>query len=226
MPDRTNAMEVEGFVSREADGDVRRRLARELHDTVAQTLTLMVVDMEHLKREQAGHDGVVEQVDRLQASTREVLQQLRNVLYDLREEPVIEVAFVRRARELVARFQAATGVRARLRVAPAWPERMAAATAHDLYRILQEALNNVRLHSGASSVEVDLAAAAGRLGLTVRDNGRGVAAGDGDMRQGMGMLGMRERAVLLGGALHIDGNGSGGTTVRAVLPVAPREKRE
>ena len=209
--------------ARRAESDVKRRLARELHDTVAQILTLMVVDMENFKLDQAGQHHVVEKVDSLQESTREVLHNLRQVLYDLREEPSTESGFVHQVRGLVARFERSTGIRSKLKVSSEWPARLSAGTAHNLYRIVEEALNNVRLHSGAARVDVMLAARGDGVELTVRDDGRGLPAGDGERRQGMGMMGMRERAVLLGGELDVISNGSGGTTVKAVVPRAAKE---
>ena len=208
---------------RRAESEVKRRLARELHDTVAQILTLMVVDMENFKLDQAGQHRVVEKVDSLQESTREVLHNLRQVLYDLREEPSTESGFVHQVRGLLGGFERSTGIRSKLKVSSEWPARLSAGTAHNLYRIVEEALNNVRLHSGAARVDVMLAARGDGVELTVRDDGRGLPAGDGERRKGMGMMGMRERAVLLGGELDVISNGSGGTTVKAVVPRAAKE---
>jgi two-component system, NarL family, sensor histidine kinase UhpB len=209
--------------SRRTESEVKRRLARELHDSVAQILTLMVVDMEHFKLDEAGRQSVVARVDSLQESTREVLHNLRQVLYDLREEPSTDSSFVQGVRSLLARFESSTGIRSKLRVGPGWPERLSAATAHDLYRIVEEALNNVRLHSGAGRVDVHLQAAGDGVELVVRDDGRGLPQTDGSRRLGMGVLGMYERAALLGGALDVTSDGAGGTTVKAVVPRAARE---
>jgi two-component system, NarL family, sensor histidine kinase UhpB len=209
--------------SRRTESEVKRRLARELHDSVAQILTLMVVDMENFKLDQADQHQVVSRVDSLQESTREVLHNLREVLYDLREEPSTESSFVQQVRTLLGRFERNSGIRSKLQVSAGWPSRLSAATAHNLYRIVEEALNNVRLHSGAAEVDVTLVGNSDDVILTVEDNGRGVQWSDGDRRQGMGVMGMRERAVLLGGALDIISNGSGGTTVKAVVPRAAKE---
>jgi len=207
-------------LARRAESEVKRQLARELHDSVAQILTLMVVDMENFKLDQAGHHHVVERVDSLQESTREVLHNLRQVLYDLREEPSTESGFVQQVRSLLTRFEGSTGIRSMLKVSSEWPARLSAATAHNLYRIVEEALNNVRLHSGAGRVDVLLVANGDGVELTVKDDGRGLPAEEGGRRQGMGMMGMRERAVLLGGELDVTSSGSGGTTVRAIVPKA------
>jgi signal transduction histidine kinase len=210
-------------LSRRTESEVKRRLARELHDSVAQILTLMVVDMENFKLDQAEQHQVVSRVDSLQESTREVLHNLRQVLYDLREEPSTESGFVQQVRTLLGRFERSTGIRSKLQVSTGWPSRLSAATAHQLYRIVEEALNNVRLHSGAGEVDVSLIGNSDDVILTVQDNGRGLQPSDGDRRQGMGVMGMRERAVLLGGDLDIFSNGSGGTTVKAVVPRAAEE---
>ncbi len=210
-------------LSRRAETEVKRKLARELHDSVAQILTLMVVDMENFKIDQAGQQQVVQRVDSLQESTREVLSNLRDLLYDLREEPTVDSSFVQSVRVLLNRFESTTGIRSKLQVSAEWPARLSAATAHNLYRIIEEALNNVRLHSGAARVDVALDLAGDDVELTVRDDGRGLPPAVGSRRQGMGMMGMRERAVLLGGELDVSSNGSGGTTVKAVVPMAAKE---
>lgn len=214
---------VQKDLTRRTETEVKRRLARELHDTVAQILTSMVVDMENFKLDQAGQEHVVQRVDSLQESTREVLHNLRQVLYDLREEPSTESSFVQQVRGLLSRFERSTGIRSKLRVSSGWPSRLSAATAHNLYRIVEEALNNVRLHSGAVEVDVHLTASSRGVTLTVQDDGRGLPATDGARRPGMGVMGMRERAVLLGGELDIISDGTGGTTVRAVVPRTGKE---
>lgn len=212
-------------LTRRAESEVKRRLARELHDSVAQILTLMVVDMENFKLDQAGQDHVVERVDSLQESTREVLHNIRQVLYELREEPATDSNFVHQLRTLLARFERSTGIQPILNVSALWPARLSAATAHHLYRIVEEALNNVRLHSGAAQVDVQLESDGDGVALTVKDDGRGLAQADGPSRQGMGLLGMRERAALLGGELDVRSNGDQGTTVTAVVPRAAKEDK-
>jgi two-component system sensor histidine kinase UhpB len=210
-------------LTRRAESDVKRRLARDLHDSVAQILTVMVVDLEAFKRDQAGHHQVVERAESLQASTREVLQNLRGVLYELREQSPTEDDFVQRAGVALDRFETATGIHASLDVSAAWPSRLGTTTAHNLSRILEEALNNVLLHSGATSVRVELEAGDRGIELSVRDDGSGPPTTDGVRRPGMGLVGMRERAVLLGGELEVTSNSQGGTTVRAVVPDTTRE---
>jgi len=223
VPARGEPGATANALTRRAESRVKRQLARELHDSVAQILTLMVVDMENFKLDQAGQDHVVQRVDSLQESTREVLRNIREVLYELREEPPIERNFVQQVHTLLNRFELSTGIRSKLRVDPGWPARLSGATAYNLYRIVEEALNNVRLHSGAARVDVQLAPAGDSVSLVVRDDGRGLVTSDGSRRHGMGVMGMRERAVLLGGELDITSQGGEGTTVTAVVPGAAKE---
>jgi two-component system sensor histidine kinase UhpB len=196
--------------------EIRRALARELHDRVAQTLTTMLIELENFKVEQTGRQSVLRQLGELQESTRDVLTNLRHVLYDLRGETGIEDGFVDAIRALLTRFEERTHVSATLSVSASWPARLPAQAALNIYRIIEEALNNVRLHSGARLVEVALGSGTGRqLAVEVRDDGRGA---ESDRAPGMGVLGMKERAVILGGELEVESVAGVGTTVRAILP--------
>src|SRR2546430_9387851 len=87
---------------------IRRALARELHDQVAQTLTTMLIELENFKVEQTGRQGALHQLDELQESTRDVLSNLRRVLYDLRGETGVEEGFSDAVRLLLARFEERT----------------------------------------------------------------------------------------------------------------------
>jgi signal transduction histidine kinase len=207
-------------LARRAESEVKRRLARDLHDSVAQILTAMVVDMENFKHDHAERESVVQKVDDLQGSTREVLNNLRELLYELREEPSQDHSFVNKLRALLASFEHSTGIKSKLSVSARWPAMMSAAVTYNLYRIVEEALSNVRLHSGAASVDVNLISHDGKVVLTVQDDGRGLQRAGAGRRPGLGMVGMEERAVLLGGRLDISSDGSeGGTVVTVAVPV-------
>jgi two-component system sensor histidine kinase UhpB len=198
--------------------EIRRMLARELHDRVAQTLTSMLIELENFKVDQIGNQSVLREVDVLQESTRDVLNNLRHVLYDLRGHASTEEGFVESVRALLARFQEKTHVKAILSISPAWPPSLPSAAALNLLRIIEESLTNVRLHSGARLVEVALGpAAGGQFAVEIRDDGRGAESGAGHRAPGLGTLGMRERALILGGRLEVETADRGGTTVRVIL---------
>jgi two-component system, NarL family, sensor histidine kinase UhpB len=199
--------------------EIRRMLARELHDRVAQTLTTMLIELENFKVEQSGRQSVLRQLGELQESTRDVLDNLRHVLYDLRGETGIEEGFADAVRLLLARFQERTHVNVLLSVTPSWPASLRSQAALNIYRIIEEALSNVRMHSGARLVEVVLGPATGNhFAVSVIDDGRGADGASSDRKPGLGTLGMQERAVILGGRLEVESVAGGGTTVRAIIP--------
>ena len=198
---------------------VKRELARELHDQVAQTLTAMLVEIQGFKVEAPVDDRVAQELDSLVGSTREVLSNVRSLVSELRGEPDLETALVEKLRQgLVRRFRQQSGVEVRLSVAEGWPRRLPRQHALNVYRIIQEALNNAWLHGGARSVHVELEGRAGRLAVvTVADDGCGVTPED-LAAAGHGVLGMRERAWLLGGELKIERRRGRGTVVRCAFP--------
>jgi signal transduction histidine kinase len=199
---------------------VRQWLARELHDSVAQVLTEMVIELERFKVEQTGRRGVLEEVDRLQASTRLVLANLRQTMVTLRGQPGEAPEVKEWMHLLLARFESQNGIRTKLVGASSWPSPLSTHAAINVSRIVEEALHNVRLYSGAKRVLVSLSRGDGVARLRIRDDGRGRSFGiEGDGWSGLGTLGMKERAVLLGGELRIETWLGGGTLVEAVLPV-------
>ena len=200
-------------------GDVRRELARELHDRVAQTLTTMLIELENYKTEQTGRQSVLRQFDNLQDSTRDVLKNLRTVLYELRGEDELSDSFIESVRTLLSRFEERSQVSTLLSVAPSWPKRVRTSAGLNVYRIIEEALTNVRLHSGARLVQVALGPVrGGKIEIQVRDDGKGGASETVATQPGLGVMGMRERAVLLGGRLEVESEDGQGTTIRAILP--------
>jgi two-component system sensor histidine kinase UhpB len=204
-----------------AERVIKQHVARELHDRVAQTLTGMLIELETFKVEQFGRESVLREATELQDSTRQVLQSIREMLYDLRGEPASEESFVSVLQGLLGRFEEKTRIAVELIVSPSWPNKLRSAAALNLYRIVEEALTNIRLHSGAQSVRVALEWLGGtELSVIVRDDGAGLYSAETLGLGGMGVLGMRERAVLLGGRLTVESNPGGGTTVQAVVPEA------
>ncbi len=202
-----------------ASEEIRRALARELHDRVAQTLTTMLIELENFKVEQTGRESALRQLDELQDSTRDVLANLRHVLFELRGESGVEDGLVEAVRTLLARFEQRTHVKVEFSISPSWPARLRTHASMNIYRIVDEALTNVRLHSGASVVEVVFRLARHRhLAIEIKDDGRGVDSELG-RAPGMGVLGMRERAVILGGILEVETGSGRGTTVRAIIPL-------
>jgi signal transduction histidine kinase len=192
--------------------------ARELHDQLAQPLTGMLVQTDVFMREQRGNRDVVDQLDYLKTSIREVLNNMRQILCDLRGEPGLSNGLAQSLAEgLLSTYQQRTGIKVDLWVSRSWPAALPPETSVHLYRIIQEALTNAHKHGGASSVQVALQASRERLVVKIRDNGRGIAWVD-EKPIGMGMVGMRERAALCGGLVTIRSRPAAGTTVSVSVP--------
>lgn len=202
--------------SREADL-IKCELARELHDQVAQSLTGLLMQTQVFAREQQRHQDVVDELNFVQTSVREVLNNVRQILADLRGQPGLSAGLVPAIRdELLRGFQNRTGTKSTLWVSPSWPAALPPETGIQIYRIIQEALVNSHKHGGATKVHVALKGWSDeRLVVTIRDDGRGIAWLDDEKPIGMGILGMRERAALLGGVLTIRSRPLAGTTVTA-----------
>lgn len=205
------------------EADVKRYVARELHDEVVQTLTTVLLDMERFKIEQFGRVSVQQQVALLQDSLRSALDEMRALLYDLRNQPLTTNDFVESVRvDLVERFAARTGVSVDLQVSPAWPAALSVRAAQNLHRAIKEALTNIGNHAGAKSVRIELDVSEERHAvLTIDDDG--IGADDTRLRGGLGLVGLEERAVLLGGALSIDSQQGQGTTLRLTVPLTSLE---
>ncbi|HEX6348757.1 MAG TPA: histidine kinase [Candidatus Dormibacteraeota bacterium] len=193
---------------------VRRDLARELHDSVAQTLSAMLVAMENFKAAQYGRQGVIQEIVAYQEDTRDVLNNLRAILFGLRGYEGTTEEFVPRLQSRLTDFDRSAGVRTSMSVSPDWPQRLSTYAASQLTGIVDEALHNVRRHSGATEAVVRLGRdRSARAVVSIRDNGTGISPGREGA--GLGITGMNERALLLGGELAIVPVSPKGTLVRA-----------
>jgi signal transduction histidine kinase len=201
----------------EPDDLVRRELARELHDQVVQELTATLIDLENFKRQPFDQKAVATQVDQVQGSLRRTLSELRLMLYDLRDEEEWQPGFMASLRDFAGRYDARTGVRISVVVGADWPSSIRSPAAKQLERIIHEAVNNARLHGAARSIRLSLLADGDQARVTILDDGRGL---DPDYVEdsGMGILGMRERALLLGGSITVERAPEQGTLVSIDFP--------
>lgn len=196
----------------------RHRIAREMHDVVAHSLTTMVVQADGA-RAAGAHDPSVTApaLGTIAATGREALAELRGMLGVLRSEEPGPQAPQPRLADLPGLLDearaAGTTVTARL------PEERTVVpdgVALTAYRIVQEALTNVRKHAGPAAVRVALRAEPGAVVVEVRDDGRGAAAPDDG--RGLGLTGMRERVAAHGGSLSAGPAPGGGFAVCARIP--------
>lgn len=198
----------------------RARLAREIHDTLAQSLTAIALDLESGLRHLTGDsERARARLERALATTRASLEEARRSVLDLRTTPLAGTPLPEALAALGRSFTAEHGIRVRVRASgpdlAALPLRVEA----ELYRIAQESLTNVRRHADATEVLLTLHAQSGRVTIVIRDNGGGLATSEERAGGSFGLVGMRERARLLGGTLRIESRPARGTTIRASIPL-------
>ena len=190
-------------------------MARDLHDQVVQTMYAMKVELENFRSSQYGREAVLREVDLLEKLTLEVLSNLRQLVSDLRDDPALQEGLISGLRNhLIPRFERLSGQTVCLQVSRAWPSQLNEQADINVYRIIQEALNNTWRHALGRSVAITLELIGHRAVVWVGDIGNPLTDSTKPRVHGNGVLGMRERAGLLGGRLTMNA-GPGGTTVRA-----------
>jgi signal transduction histidine kinase len=197
----------------------RRKLGRELHDSIGQALAGLQMNLEQLAAQHGeGNALLVESCEMVRHTAKEV-----RTISQLLHPPLLDVVgFVPAAQNYVQQFARRSGIEAKtnfpddLKLPSKEAELM-------LFRVLQESLTNVHRHAQATAVDVWLARRDHEVVLTIQDNGRGLPAGvmenfDAGMASGVGLAGMRERLAEFGGELHVESSHSG-TIIRASIPV-------
>ncbi len=190
----------------------RNRLARELHDTLAHSLSALSLQLEAL-RTLLAHDPATAQkvVDELAALARQGLQESRQAIQALRLDRVQTLGLAGALRDELQAFQVRTGVQVSLRVSGQEAD-LTAEEAQTMYRIAEEALSNVERHAAAQNVTVHLACGTDRVDLVIRDDGVGFDPATVDPER-YGLTGMRERAALVGATLAVHSRPGGGTEI-------------
>jgi PAS domain S-box-containing protein len=204
----------------------RRKLARDIHDTLGHALTDWKFDLAWLghRLEEAGIGGRTAIRRRMAAMSKRAeaeMETVRRIAGALRPA-LLDTLGLAPAIEWLARdFQTLTGIRCRAAV-PAEPPAFSAPLATAIFRIAQESLTNVARHAKARAVELRLTAGAAWVELTVHDNGCGISEQATCEPASLGLLGMREQAAILGGVFEIKGSSKQGTTATVRLPLAEK----
>jgi two-component system, NarL family, sensor histidine kinase UhpB len=207
----------------------RARVARELHDELGQVLTSLKLEfmwlVDELRRtEPRPGIQVVNKLQSLIGLIELSIQSVRQISSELRPALLDHLGLKEAIQWEATKFEARTGIRCRisleLKHEPRDRTRQLA-----LFRILQEALTNVARHAHAGAVRISLRERGRMLTLTVRDNGRGITKKELSSVESIGLLGMTERARLLGGRVTITGVAGRGTTVTVQVPT-PRDKHD
>jgi two-component system, NarL family, sensor histidine kinase UhpB len=202
-----------GQLAMRAQEEERRRLARDLHDEVNQALTAILLRLEALAQETPPERAP--EVVELKRLVNQAMDELLNLARQLRPSALDDHGLVAALETQLKRFSARTGIEARLDTAGD-PGMLADVVQTAIYRVAQEALTNVTRHAGATVVEMVVAENGGGVELRVSDDGSGF---DPAVRgRGLGLIGMAERARLVGGDLDVRSAPGGGTTLTLRVP--------
>jgi signal transduction histidine kinase/streptogramin lyase len=205
----------------------RGRIAREIHDTLAQGYVGVSVQLEVLAEllRQNRTDAAAKHLDLTRGQVREGLADARQSIWALRSQDADETTLPVKIRRLVE-TEDVHGIEAKFSIFGAYRP-LPPGTEREIQRVAQEAIHNVRKHAGAKHLSVQLEYGSAQIALEVRDDGRGfVASGELESPAGhYGLTGMRERAATIGGRLEVTSEPGSGTVVR-LEAAAPREFRE
>lgn len=197
----------------------RKVIAREIHDEFGQALTCMKMDLSYLSKRLHGDQAdLLEKLNSMMRLIDNNIQLIRDVSTQLRPGILDDFGLLSAVEWQLQSFSARTGIRYRINSNLDGKD-LDSKTRTALFRIFQEALTNIMRHSGASEVFIELNRGTdGTLVMGICDNGKGIPEGAINDRKSLGILGMRERSVLLGGTFRIESAKGKGTRIRVSVP--------
>lgn len=194
----------------------RQRVSLELHDEVGQVLTGVLLQLDAIA--EADRRQLRRDLAQTKQSVRQALLEVRRIAQELRPHMLEHFGLVSALTELARRFETVSAVRVNTHFRGKLPA-LSPEVEIAIYRVAQESLTNVARHAQAQQVELKLEPGPGSVVLTIADDGRGFSPSASRNGHG-GLRGMRERAVLIGGALAIKPLPAGGTEVRLEAPIS------
>ena len=212
-----------------AQEEERRRIARELHDQMGQNLTALNVGLKSLLDRQS-RSGLGNRVQRLQELATQTARDLHRVAVELRPAALDDLGLVKAIRALTETWSMQYGIDVDFEAGQYQPAGISSEIETILYRIIQEALNNVAKHSGATRVGLVLRRTADHVQAIIEDDGRGFDArlapqsGNGSGR--LGLLGIQERLGMVGGNFNVESAPERGATLFVRIPIPKAHEKE
>jgi signal transduction histidine kinase len=210
-----------------AHEDERKMISRELHDVIAQMLSTISLRLGALKKEAAlNMKGLEQSIARTQLLVQKSVAIVHQFARELRPTVLDDLGLVPALHTLMKGFRRETGIRVSLSAFAAI-EQISDAKRTVLYRVAQEALNNVARHAQATEAEVKIQKIEGDICMQIKDNGKGFAEAGLTGKRGkrLGLVGMRERLEMVGGKFSIGSRPGEGTTVLARIPIKRRARK-
>jgi len=204
-----------------AQEDERKRIAREMHDQFGERLTALGLGIRALKDDCGTDARLGAHVVALEKVAQQLDQDVDHLVWELRPTALDDLGLRAALANYVQDWSIRAGVRADLHTTGLNADRLTSEIETTLYRIAQEALNNIAKHARAENVDVILERRPDHVSLIIEDDGVGFEPrNDGAPHQGFGLLGMQERAALVGATVQIESAAGEGTTIIVRMPVA------
>ncbi|MBC7910472.1 MAG: sensor histidine kinase, partial [Pyrinomonadaceae bacterium] len=211
-----------------AQEDERRRIAREMHDQFGQQLTVLKLKLDLVKEDCGEHENLCEQVEVLQTIARQLDADVEHMVWEMRPTALDDLGLQAALSSYIKNWSKHVGIPVQLHASGMDKNRLTPEVETALYRIAQEALNNVAKHAAAKNVAVVLERRTDQVSLIIEDDGVGFDLQQvlGVDAEGVGLIGMRERAALIGGTFEIESQPDKGATVVVRIAAPPLETGE
>jgi signal transduction histidine kinase len=196
----------------------RRRIARELHDGINQTLAALSIELSTLEDQFPVSDATRRRLLSIEDRVLAISEEIRRISHELQPSILEHAGFVAALRSHCREFSTQTKIQTHVTTHRV-PERIDPAIATSLFRLSQEALQNVAKYSGATEVRLRVAEDREGIRLSISDNGRGFDPAQARREGGLGLTSMNERARSLGGTLSIESRPGAGVTVTVWVPL-------
>ncbi len=195
----------------------RITIGREIHDELGQLLTAAIIELKCAKRKCGPNNSLVQKIGEVSELLKVAIEDIQRICTQLRPRLLDHLGLFAALEQHVAKFSERYGIKCILAL-PKHEVNLSDEVSTSLFRIIQEALNNVVRHSGADEVSVRLDVA-GAVSLLIIDNGRGISSEDIVDTESYGIMGIKERALQLDGTITINGISGKGTTIRLTMPL-------
>ncbi len=199
----------------------RNRMAREIHDTLAQGFTGIILQLEAAEQALSNNNDVLQHLNKARSLARGSLNEARRSVWDLRPKALEQLSLLEALRQEAGSFASSTNIKTRIDISEN-TRTLPPEVETTLLRVCQEALNNIRKHAKATEVRIAIAFDDSGVSLTVRDNGQGLKTGtikgEKGEHKGFGLISMQERARNVGGKFEIQSEKGKGTMVKVAIP--------
>lgn len=201
----------------------RAAIAREIHDELGQQLTAIKLDVSWLDRKITGDTVIKDRISGVLTMLTEMIHSIRRISTQLRPSILDDLGLLEALKWLARDFQKRTGIRIELEC-PEESLKVEPAITTGLFRIFQETLTNIARHAEATDVSARLYTEEDRLILTIMDNGKGFDPAAAKKKKTLGLLGMKERTLMMKGAYEIDSQPGKGTILRFSVPLQSQQQ--